>query len=75
MLGKAWKDVGPYIDLGMRLALTVFLGLFLGCELDKKVGSLPLFTIVGSILGMIGGMMSVYQSVYGRKDKDDETKV
>lgn len=75
MLGKAWKDVGPYIDLGMRLALTVFLGLFLGYELDKKVGSLPLFTIVGSILGMIGGMMSVYQSVYGRKDKDDETKV
>ncbi|HFE51953.1 MAG TPA: AtpZ/AtpI family protein [Bacteroidetes bacterium] len=75
MLGKAWKDVGPYIDLGMRLALTVFLGLFLGYELDKKIGSLPLFTIVGSILGMIGGMMSVYQSVYGRKDKDDETKV
>ena len=75
MLGKAWKDVGPYIDLGMRLALTVFLGLFLGYELDKWVGSLPLFTILGSILGMIGGMMSVYRSVYGRKDKDDETKV
>jgi len=74
LLGKAWKDVGPYIDLGMRLALTVFLGLLLGYGLDKKVGTLPLFTVIGSVLGMIGGMMSVYQSVYGRRDKDNETK-
>jgi len=55
------------LDLGFRLALMVVLGLYGGYKLDRRLGVLPLFTIIGSLLGMGGGMYSIYRTVYGRK--------
>ncbi|MDZ7373920.1 MAG: AtpZ/AtpI family protein [candidate division KSB1 bacterium] len=64
---RAIRQVAPYLDLGFRLALMVFIGLYGGYKLDQKLGVLPLFTILGSLLGMGGGLYTVYRAVYGRK--------
>jgi F0F1-type ATP synthase assembly protein I len=64
---RAFRQVAPYLDLGFRLALMVLLGLYGGYKLDRRLGVLPLFTIIGSLLGMGGGMYSIYRTVYGRK--------
>ena len=64
---RAFKQVGPYLDLGLRLALMVFLGVVGGYKLDQKLGVLPLFTLLGSVIGMVGGLFSIYRAVYGRR--------
>ena len=64
---KAFRQIGPYLDLGFRLVLMVLLGLVGGYKLDRKLGVLPLFTLLGSMIGMAGGLFSIYRTVYGKR--------
>ena len=50
---------GIYGAVGFQLAATVIGGLFLGSWLDKKWGMLPWLTIIGLILGSVGGFYNL----------------
>jgi F0F1-type ATP synthase assembly protein I len=50
-------------DLGIRLALMVVVFTYGGFKLDQWLDSQPILLIVGSFLGLGGGMWSAVRSV------------
>ena len=48
-------------QLGFILVAAVLIGIVGGAWLDGRFGTSPLWLIVGSVLGMVGGMYSVWQ--------------
>ncbi len=41
-----------YLGIGLELAATLLSGIFLGYFLDRKYGTLPWGTLIGSALGL-----------------------
>ena len=64
------KGVAPYFDLGLRFALAIAIGTYGGYWLDSKLNTLPLFLIIGLLLGAVSGFLTIYRAVYSR----DSTK-
>ena len=58
-----YKDVGPYVGLGLQLAVTVTLMVFIGIWLDGKYETKPILTIVFAFLGVFAGMYTFIKSV------------
>ena len=64
--------------LGWYVALCIVLGIWGGFLLDKKLGTLPLFFILGIILGSVTAFWGMYKMVlpvlYGAKRQDMNRK-
>ncbi len=58
-----FKDYAPYLGLGIQLAATIVLMVFLGIWLDGKFESSPYLTLVFSFLGIFTGMYHFIKSV------------
>ncbi len=68
-----FRDIGPYLNLGFQFAITVCLGVALGYWLDMRLNTLPLFIILGLLLGGLSGFLTLYRGVYpDRKKKKNE---
>ncbi len=62
-VNKIYREVGPYLGLGMQLAITVTVMVFLGIWLDEKFDLSPVFTIVFASLGIFAGLYNFIKSV------------
>jgi ATP synthase protein I len=62
-LGKTYREIGPYLGLGMQLAITVAVMVFLGIWLDGKFSTTPILTVIFAFLGVIAGMYNFIKSV------------
>ncbi len=68
---------GIYGASGFQLALTVVAGLYLGGLADKKWGTSPWLTVIGLLVGVVGGFTNFIKILYwknnrlGGKDDDD----
>jgi F0F1-type ATP synthase assembly protein I len=51
---------GIAFDLGLRLGISVMLGLGGGLLLDNWLGTLPLFTLIGVVLGIGAAMYTIW---------------
>ena len=51
------------IGLGWYLALCIVLGITGGLWMDKLLGTMPLFVLVGIILGSVVGFVGAYKLV------------
>ncbi|MBI4126636.1 MAG: AtpZ/AtpI family protein [Deltaproteobacteria bacterium] len=51
--------LGLYGAVGLQLALAVVVGLVGGNFLDKQFGTLPWLTIIGLIVGSVGGFWNL----------------
>jgi F0F1-type ATP synthase assembly protein I len=69
-INKVYREIGPYIGLGMQLAVTVTIMVFLGIWLDDYFNISPILTIICSFLGVFAGMYTFIKSVL-KSDKDD----
>lgn len=58
-----YKEIGPYIGLGLQLAVTVTVMVFLGIWLDGQFDTKPILTIVFSFLGVLVGMYTFIKTV------------
>ncbi|MBN2356990.1 AtpZ/AtpI family protein [candidate division KSB1 bacterium] len=63
------SGVGPYLDLGLQLAVAVAIGFGLGYLADSSFHSRPVFIIIGVLLGATAGMLNIYRTVYPRKNE------
>lgn len=67
------RDFGRLSGIGMQFAFTIVAMAFAGYWLDTRLGSLPLFLIVGVLLGFGGGTYSMVRKVSpGKRAKPDE---
>lgn len=51
---------GIAFDLGVRLGVSVILGLGAGLLLDNWLGTLPVFTLIGMVLGIGAAMYTIW---------------
>lgn len=58
-----YKEVGPYIGLGLQLAVTVTVMVFLGIWLDGQFETKPILTVVFAFFGVFAGMYTFIKSV------------
>jgi ATP synthase protein I len=70
--GDARKDdeaptanVGIAFDLGLRLGISVILGLGGGLLLDSWLHSSPIFTLIGMVLGIAAAMFTIWNVAKG----------
>lgn len=68
-----------YAHVGLTYAGAVALYGLGGLWLDKKMGTEPLFTLLGVALGAVGGFLWVYREVtraesQAKRDQDSEPK-
>ena len=54
--GRGWtrvaQDAGPYLGMGIGLAVTVLACLGAGYWLDRRAGTEPLFVLAGGVFGV-----------------------
>ncbi|MCW8811835.1 MAG: AtpZ/AtpI family protein [Ignavibacteriaceae bacterium] len=58
-----YKEIGPYLGLGLQLAVTVTIMVFIGVWLDGKFNTDPVLTIIFSFLGVFAGLYTFIKSV------------
>lgn len=58
-----YKDVAPYVGLGLQLAVIVTVMVFVGIWLDGKFETKPILTVVFAFLGVFAGMYTFIKSV------------
>ena len=62
-LSKVYREIAPYIGLGLQLAITVGVMVFIGIWLDKQFAASPVFTLIFAFLGVFVGMYSFIKTV------------
>ncbi|MDI6797244.1 MAG: AtpZ/AtpI family protein [Desulfatibacillaceae bacterium] len=66
------RDLAYISTAGLSMAFSITIGLFIGLYLDKRVfDSMPLFTIIFLIVGIIAGFKNLYL-IYKRAIRVDE---
>lgn len=69
MASQQGPNWGQYLGLGLEMAVGVGLGYVVGSWLDKKYGWAPWGVLVGSMLGLAGGMyLLIKQALRMNKD-------
>lgn len=58
-----WVETGQYMGYGLTWALSVLLFLMVGWWIDGKVGTAPIFMILGAFVGAGAGFYSLYHHV------------
>jgi len=66
--------IGKSINLGLQLAVAVGLGFYLGWWLDKRLGTLPLFLLLGLGIGAVAGFLNIYRVAYPKKNQNSGRK-
>ncbi len=54
------QNWGIVLDLGMRLGLSVLIGIGAGVVLDNWLHTSPLFTLIGVVVGVGAAMYSIW---------------
>ena len=58
-----FKDYAPYLGLGVQLAASIIIMVFIGIWLDGKFNTSPFLTLLFSVLGIAAGMYNFIKSV------------
>jgi len=61
-LNQAYRAYATYGTVGLQLVLCLCVGLFGGQWLDRRAGTAPVLAIVGTVLGIVAGFRSLYQT-------------
>ena len=70
---KKWStELGPFLTLGLQLAISVVAFFFLGRWLDEKLGTGPWLMILSAVIGITGGLIAFIRKVTELAKKQDE---
>jgi ATP synthase protein I len=58
--GRPPANWGLVFDLGLRLGVSVILGVGGGLLLDRWLGTRPIFTLIGMVLGVAAAMYTIW---------------
>ena len=73
-LARTYRDVAPYLGLGVQLAGTMVVCFFIGRWLDNVLNTAPWLMILGAFVGAGAGLYSFLKIVIelGKKQKEKE---
>jgi len=57
-----WPQMARFWSLGLELALAIAIGILAGIYLDRRAGTLPLFTVSGLLFGIILGFYNLFRT-------------
>ncbi|MFH1277094.1 MAG: AtpZ/AtpI family protein [Candidatus Eisenbacteria bacterium] len=69
---KTEATVGSYIHLGLTLAASTLLFFYAGYKLDRWIGTLPIFALLGTFLGAFGGFLYLYRVLTAGERKKEK---
>jgi ATP synthase protein I len=61
--GRSWAYAALFSEIGISLLVTTLVGVLAGRWVDEQLGTLPLFVIVGFLIGAGSGTMMIYRLV------------
>jgi ATP synthase protein I len=64
---KILRDIGPYLNLGWQLVITILIFVLIGYFLDKWLNTKPVFLIILSLLGCFVAMFDFIRSVLKKR--------
>jgi ATP synthase protein I len=57
--GRGWGYIVLFSEIGVSLLVTTLIGVFVGYWVDKQLGTLPIFLIVGFLAGAGAGTLMI----------------
>lgn len=70
---RTWAgDLGPFLTLGLQLALAVVVFFFAGKWCDDQFGTAPWCTLAGVVIGIAGGLTQFLRTALRMGRKSDE---
>lgn len=70
---RIWsRELGPFLTLGLQLAITVVGFFFLGRWGDQAFGTDPWLTLAGLALGVTGGFIKFFRTATKLGDRSDD---
>ncbi|HEY6058751.1 MAG TPA: AtpZ/AtpI family protein [Candidatus Limnocylindrales bacterium] len=61
--GRTWAYFALFSEIGLVLLVTTLAGVLAGYWLDQQLGSLPIFVVVGLLVGLAAGARAVYRLI------------
>ena len=68
---RADTSVGQYAGLGLQFAASIILFLYLGQWLDRRLGTEPVFLLLGVFLGAGGSFYGMYRKLTAAQRRED----
>ena len=69
-MGQVYRDVAPYLTIGIQLAAAVVFFFLIGWWVDTRMETSPTFELIGLVLGFVGGMIKFFRSAAEMSKKD-----
>jgi F0F1-type ATP synthase assembly protein I len=69
-LDHVYRNVAPYLTLGIQLAAAVVFFFLIGWWLDTRLDTSPIFKLIGLFLGFVGGMVKFIRSAMEMSKKE-----
>jgi F0F1-type ATP synthase assembly protein I len=72
---RGWiSEFGPYLTMGMQLAIAVVAFFFLGRWLDSVFDTSPWLMVTGLLMGTAGGFISFFRSVVAMGKREEKSR-
>jgi F0F1-type ATP synthase assembly protein I len=72
--GELMQSAAPYMTLGLQIAVTVVLFLFIGKFADDRFGTKPWLMVAGIVIGFAGGMIHFFREVIELSNKEEHER-
>ena len=66
---KYYRDIAPYMGLGLQLSVTILIMIYIGWHLDKYFETQPVLLIVFAFLGGFTGFYHLIKSLLSKDKK------
>jgi len=71
---KSMREAGPYLGLGLQLAITIITLVFLGSWLDQKFHSGYFLTLICGFIGIAVGIYNLIKTVNDLEKRNKNVK-
>lgn len=68
----SYKEIGPYLGLGVQLAATIIIMVYIGQWLDGKYNTGSLYTLICAVFGIFAGLYNLIKMVLSLEKRKKE---
>ena len=65
----AYADIAPYASVGIQFAVTILVFVAGGWWLDGRLGTTPIFILLGMLLGAVAAFYKLYRTLMDLDEK------